>query len=255
MKIRLKKKDNKYAQVHVDMLRNKLLSLKAKGLGSVLESYSDDFNLSVKSIEFGSSDGPKSIKTAIKELERGYYLFRFQTHNSAGRFETYWAFDSERLDASYLCQLIKELEKVDLITPININSPGYHNGGADTIVTGVSLTGCGESVDGQIVDGESTTYNNINNNNKVNKISHIKFDNFKNFKNQMIQNYQNKIICYGPSTFLGTTPISITSLGYLHNKITNKDLIPDDAKEVWEWMFNNQTKLGISNEESNQKIS
>jgi len=47
--------------------------------------------LSIKSIEISSTDGTKAIKTAVKELDNGWYLYRFQTHDEDGRFITYWA--------------------------------------------------------------------------------------------------------------------------------------------------------------------
>lgn len=150
MKIKLKKKQTQYAQVHVNLLRNKELSLKAKGLGAVLESYSNDFEVSLKSIELNGTDGIKSIRSAIKELEEGYYLFRFQTRDEAGLFETYWAFDSQQLDVEYLHGLIRELEKVELITKNDILERGTPHGNA---VTGMPSAGC----------RQSTTYNNSNN--------------------------------------------------------------------------------------------
>lgn len=166
MKIKLKKKENQYAQVHVNMLRDRALSLKAKGLGAVLESYSNDFDVSLKSIEINSNDGAKSIKNAIKELENGYYLFRFQTHDSSGKFVTYWAFDSQKLEVEYLKSIIKELERVDHITKNDLLSPGYQKGRAVDTVTGVPFTGDGKTIDGKSVGGSRTTYNNNTNQNR-----------------------------------------------------------------------------------------
>ncbi len=160
MKIKLKKKDNQYAQVHVNMLRDRSLSLKAKGLGAVLESYSNDFEVSVKSIEIGSNDGVKAIKTAIKELEAGYYLFRLQTHDQEGKFITYWAFDSQKLEVEYLKDMINELEKVEIITINDLLTPGYQKGTTVDDVTGVPFSADGFSADGKSVDGLGTTYNN-----------------------------------------------------------------------------------------------
>lgn len=165
MKIKLKKKENQYAQVHVAMLRDKALSLKAKGLGAVLESYSNNYDVSVKSIECNSSDGAKAIKSAIKELEAGYYLFRFQTHDDNGQFVTYWAFDSQTLDVDYLKDMINELEKVELITANDLLLPGYQNGTAVDVTTGVPKSVDGLRVDGLRADGSRTTYNNNTNQN------------------------------------------------------------------------------------------
>jgi hypothetical protein len=166
MKFKLKKKDKNYAQVHVNMLRDKNLSLKAKGLGAVLESYSDNFDVSLKSIELGSRDGKKALKTAIKELEAGYYLFRFQTRDEQGLFITYWAFDSEKIDVDYLKDIICELEKVEMITPLDLASRGYQKGIPDSIGTGVPLS----------APRKSTPYNNIEdkNNKDKNKKSFLK---------------------------------------------------------------------------------
>lgn len=157
MKIKLKKKENQYAQVHVNMLRDKALSLKAKGLGAVLESYSNDFELSLKSIEFNSADGIKSIRAAIKELEDGFFLFRFQTRDKAGLFITYWAFDSQQLDTQYLKNIIFELEKVELITRNDLLS------GVSVLATpsGYPLTASRSTASRQ-----RTTYNNNKNQTK-----------------------------------------------------------------------------------------
>ncbi len=143
------------------MLHNSNLSLKAKGLGAVLESYSDDFDVSLKSIELKSTDGQKALKSAIKELENGYYLYRFQTRDEQGLFETYWAFDSQKLDIEYLKNVIKELEKVEIITQNNLLQPGYQKGTPDNVTTGMPLSG-GRSMGAR----QRTTYNNKEYNNK-----------------------------------------------------------------------------------------
>ena len=116
MKLKLKKKKNNYAQVHTNMLRNQILSLKSKGLGSLLESYSDDFYISTKSLELNNLDGIKSIRSAIKELEQANHLFRYQFKNKFGLFETVWIFDSLKLDVNYINDALQEHKKITLLT-------------------------------------------------------------------------------------------------------------------------------------------
>lgn len=156
MKIKLKKKENSYAQVHKNMLFDRTLSLKAKGLGAILESYSNDFDVNMKSIELGNADGIKSIRSATKELEDGYYLFRFQVRDKGGLFTTFWVFDSERLDVDYLKNIIVGLEKIELITKNDLLQRGIPYGNA---VTGTP---------------SRTPYNNINNKGKKNNIKKTK---------------------------------------------------------------------------------
>ncbi len=243
MKIKLKKKENQYAQVHVDMLRNKNLSLKAKGLGAVLESYSNDFDVSLKSIELNSNDGAKSIKNAIKELESGYYLFRFQTHDSSGQFVTYWAFDSQKLEIEYLKSIINELERVDLITTSDLLSPGYQKGGAVEAITGVPFTGGGKTTDGKSADGLRTTYNNTNYQNidYKNKLSSESergiLKSLQSFKSHFIAKNTNQSFCTNGIGFEASTPFKINDSGYVVNLKSNKILDKEEALKIWEWLY------------------
>jgi hypothetical protein len=245
MKIKLKKKDNQYAQVHVNMLRDKTLSLKAKGLGAVLESYSNDFEVSVKSIEIGSNDGVKAIKTAIKELEQGYYLFRFQTHDKEGKFITFWAFDSQKLEVDYLKDMINELEKVELITDNDLLSPGYQNGTTVNDCTGVPFSVGGLSADGKTADGKSTTYNNTNyqnkkdNNNSLSQESEREvFKNLQTFKSHFIAVNTNVPFYTQNIGYEPTTPFKVNESGFIVNLKSSKIISKEEALKIWEYLFN-----------------
>lgn len=247
MKIKLKKKDNQYAQVHVNMLRDRSLSLKAKGLGAVLESYSNDFEVSVKAIEIGSNDGVKAIKTAIKELEQGYYLFRFQTHDQGGKFITYWAFDSQKLEVEYLKEMINELEKVEIITINDLLTPGYQKGTTVDNVTGVPFSADGFSADGKSVDGSRTTYNNINNqninykNNPDNQGSDLKPKVKLNLSTKAGE-FRQKLINSGYTGKCATVTVEgeredvyINDQGRLYTKTrTDKQIVSSTLDEIWE---------------------
>jgi len=251
MRIKLKKKQNKYAQVHIDLLRNRKLSLKAKGLGSVLESYSDDFDVSIKSIELNSSDGSKAIKTAIKELENGYYLYRFQTHDTDGKFITYWAFDSQKLEINYLKAMINELEKVDLITPNNLSVPGYRNGASVNNSTEVPFSADGFSTDGKTINGSSTTYKNISNKNKKDKNTlYINNDDdereyftFKKFKNYALL-FTN--IGFSLNNKLGYSEQHkgfCIKNEYIYSNHTQKLVDSDEAFKIWDYLYKNKQKF------------
>lgn len=246
MKIKLKKKETQYAQVHVNLLRNKTISLRAKGLGAVLESYSNDFEVSIKSIELGSSDGTKAIKTAIKELEQGYYLFRFQTHDKSGHFVTYWAFDSQTLDIDYLKEMISELEKVELITKNDLLLPGYQKGSTVNNITGVPFTGYGKTIDGKTADGQSTTYNNTKHKNKKyqNTLSSTSkseaervLQNFQTFKTHFIQKNTNVEFQTQGIGYATTTSFKVTNSGYLMNTVSGEILAKEEALKIWDYLY------------------
>ncbi|PHR58186.1 MAG: hypothetical protein COA44_04615 [Arcobacter sp.] len=242
MKFKLKKKKHQYAQVHVKLLRNKSISLKAKGLGAVLESYSDNFEVTMKSIEFNATDGIKSIRSAIKELENGFYLYRFQTRDEAGLFSTYWAFDSEMLDFDYLQDMINELENIVQITKQDLLSyPGGPHGHTVTDTPSAVYRSTGGR--------QSTTYNNTINQSIKDKNNYLspkreKKESFPEFRSNVIDEYTGQDLVSSVPGFMSSTVISISPLGYLHNKVSNKDLNSSDARKVWEWIFKNPEVIG-----------
>jgi len=71
-----------------------------------------------------------------------------------------------------------------------------------------------------------------------------KFKKFRDFRDWIVENYRNKDIVIGPKGYMHNTVIKITSLGYLSNAITGKDLSPDAAQELWGWLFENQNRIG-----------
>ena len=56
--------------------KNKKLSLKAKGLLSLMLSLPDDWNYNMKGLASLSRDGIDSVRSAIKELEHNGYVER-----------------------------------------------------------------------------------------------------------------------------------------------------------------------------------
>ncbi|MDX9813621.1 MAG: hypothetical protein RBS91_03025 [Sulfurimonadaceae bacterium] len=261
MKIKLRKKENQYAQVHVNMLRDRSLSLKAKGLGAVLESYSNDFEVSLKSIEHNVVDGIKSIRTAIKELEAGYYLFRFQTRDEAGLFVTYWVFDSQKLEIDYLKSIIQELENVDLITN-------------NDLLNGVSVlatpSGYPFSASRSTASRQSTTYNNNINqnidyqNNPKGQGSDLQKSKVKLNLSQEAAEFRQKLL---NSKYVGhlvpvmvegeREDVYINEQGLLYTKSrTSKQILSSTLNEIWEQLheINEARKKASSNPLQNLQI-
>ncbi len=112
MKIRVRKKEKQYAQVHKNLLMNKSMSIQSKGIGAIIECYSDDWDLSHKSLEIQTNLNEKTLRKYLKELEKGLFLFRIQ---KVKNWETIWFFDSEVLDFEFIKNEVINIQKVDKI--------------------------------------------------------------------------------------------------------------------------------------------
>lgn len=66
--------------------KEKKMSLKAKGLLSLMLSLPDDWNYSVSGLVTLSKDGKDSVMSALAELEKFGYLTRVRVTNSKGQF-------------------------------------------------------------------------------------------------------------------------------------------------------------------------
>lgn len=66
-------------------LRDKSLSLKAKGLLSLMLSLPENWDYSEKGLSFICKDGLRSINTAVKELESSGYIKRRRIRDAQGR--------------------------------------------------------------------------------------------------------------------------------------------------------------------------
>lgn len=83
--IRVQKNKN-YTVMSNFHLRDKSLSLKAKGLLSYMLSCSEDWNFSVRGLEAVLKEGRDSIRAGLDELERRGYLIREQIRDNNGAF-------------------------------------------------------------------------------------------------------------------------------------------------------------------------
>lgn len=82
-------KDKNYTVISNYHLRDKELSLKAKGLLSLMLSLPDNWDYSVNGLVAISLEGKSSINSTIKELEKKCYLVRTLVKDNQGKFSGY----------------------------------------------------------------------------------------------------------------------------------------------------------------------
>ncbi|WP_044417589.1 hypothetical protein [Halarcobacter anaerophilus] len=112
MKIRVRKKEKQYAQVHKNLLFCENISLQSKGLCSILEIYSDNFEVSFETLKSKTLLTDKTLRKYVKELENNSFIFRVQAIHSC---QIIWFIDSQTLDYSFVFKEIKEIKKVEKI--------------------------------------------------------------------------------------------------------------------------------------------
>jgi hypothetical protein len=79
-----KNKENPYAQIDKAMLNNSDISLKAKGLLSILLSKPDDWETIIENLVNTSLDGWDSVKSGLRELENYGYIIRRRIRDEKG---------------------------------------------------------------------------------------------------------------------------------------------------------------------------
>ena len=153
MRAKLRKKEKEYAQVHRNMLHDISISFKSKGLGAVLESYSDDYDISEKALLSKSlKDKKTALSSAVSKLEP-FYLCRFKTRKVEGTFEVVWVFDSQEISEEYAKKTLEEYHVIEIFT-LNYKH----------LLATPRKTSSGTSATGSATTGQSDPiYNNKNN--------------------------------------------------------------------------------------------
>ncbi|MBR8464410.1 hypothetical protein KDD93_07515 [Campylobacter sp. faydin G-24] len=57
--------------------------------------------------------------------------------------------------------------------------------------------------------------------------------------------FKNELLCYGPDTFYDSVIIGVDDKGNLVSKYTLKELNSEETASVYEWLFNNQERIGV----------
>jgi hypothetical protein len=93
--------------------KEKAMSLKAKGLLSLMLSLPDDWNYSISGLVRLSKDGKDSVMSALGELEKFGYLMRERTKDENGKFNgiTYYIFEEPQTEFPIAEKPISENEK------------------------------------------------------------------------------------------------------------------------------------------------
>lgn len=82
-------KNRDYSTINNTILRDRDISLKAKGLLVTMLSLPDEWVYSIEGLTKILKEGKDSIRSAIKELEEHGYVARVQDRNSQGSFSGY----------------------------------------------------------------------------------------------------------------------------------------------------------------------
>ena len=82
-------------------LRDKSLSMKAKGLLTIMLSLPEDWDYTIAGLATLSADGRDSITTTIRELEDHGYVKRHQSRGEKGTFaqNEYWIYEMPQKDS------------------------------------------------------------------------------------------------------------------------------------------------------------
>ncbi|MDA3614691.1 helix-turn-helix domain-containing protein [Polluticaenibacter yanchengensis] len=84
MKIKV---SNRYGTVPVELLNNKEISLRAKGLYAYIQSKPDNWKFSSERIALDSCESIDIVKKILRELEQFGYLIREKIHDTLGRWD------------------------------------------------------------------------------------------------------------------------------------------------------------------------
>ena len=108
--IKVHRKDTGYTNIDNGLIKNKELSLKAKGLLMLLISLPDNWNFSEAGLTSLSKDGRDSVRSGLVELEEHKYLIRVQERED-GRFfgVTYNVYEVPKLDSPKLDNPISDI--------------------------------------------------------------------------------------------------------------------------------------------------
>jgi len=84
--VRVSKRENPFVQIDKAFLGNGKLSLKATGLLTYILSKPDNWKIRLKDIQKRFTDGETSVSTAMQELMKAGYIYRYQERKENGKF-------------------------------------------------------------------------------------------------------------------------------------------------------------------------
>ena len=107
-------------------LRDKNLSLKAKGMLSIMLSLPDNWDYSAKGLESLSADGNTSVRNTLKELEEHHYLIRERVFENGKIVDwEYTVFESQEQYETYIntnnLQVVENTQQENVQQQANTN--------------------------------------------------------------------------------------------------------------------------------------
>ena len=122
-------KNKGYTVMSNHHLRNKVLSLKAKGLLSQMLSLPEDWDYTLKGLSLINRESIDAIRTAVWELERAGYIRREQGRDAKGKMAdmVYTIYEQPVLDkpmSGNPTQLNKEIQRTNLPRKEKLNTDG-----------------------------------------------------------------------------------------------------------------------------------
>lgn len=129
--IRINKTKN-YTVLSNYHFKEKEMSLKAKGLLSLMLSLPDDWNYSISGLVKLSKDGKDSVMSALGELEKFGYLLRTRVQNEKGQFSgvEYYIYEQPQEDLPIAEKQKAEKEKAG--NPPSGNPPQLNTNNSNT---------------------------------------------------------------------------------------------------------------------------
>ena len=151
-----RKRPERYLQFDRQIINNQNLSLKAKGMMSILLDQKDGWKFYESELVGRSRDGRTSVASALKELEENRYLIRIWLRQKGKYCGRIWVVYEEPLsEAEYKAEQI-ELESMAKKAQSNSNSTDFR------------FSDIGESEIGKSEIGKPAANDNNNNDNNIN---------------------------------------------------------------------------------------
>lgn len=120
-------KDTNYTIMKNTHFKEKEMSLKAKGLLSLMLSLPDDWDYSISGLVGLSKDQVSSVTSALKELEKFNYLKIVQYRDLNGRFESYYDVFEEPYAKNRYGKTDTENQLQLNTKELNTNNQNYNN--------------------------------------------------------------------------------------------------------------------------------
>lgn len=154
-------KNRDFSIVSNHYIRDKNLSLKAKGLLTVVFTLPDDWDYSTEGLIAICKEGKEAITSVTKELKEFSYLKIIEVRNDKGQFEYVWEFfekpnsDNQNIDKP-------TLEKPNTEKPYTVNPPQYNTNKSNTNILNTKELRTNNNYSSTVIQ-KDIKYNNYSN--------------------------------------------------------------------------------------------